>query len=152
MSNIQDFIIEPLDSSRHRREKFDCGVAPLNDFLRSRARKEMESGTSACFVILPEDEPNTVAGYYTLSIATILRTTLPESVTKKLPRYNELPAILLGRLARDLSFKGKQIRDQLMVSVLHRAGHPRKWHHGPSSPIRRMTGQRSSMQALAFNH
>ena len=121
MSDFQHFIIEPLDPSRHQREEFDCGVGALNDFLRSRARKEMESGTSACFVIVPEDEPNAVAGYYTLSAATILRTTLPESVTKKLPRYNELPATLLGRLARDLRFKGKQIGDRLMGSVLRRA-------------------------------
>lgn len=79
------FIIEPLNPAKHRREEFDCGERALNDFLRLRARKEMEAGTSACFVMVPEDEPGVIAGYYTLSAATIHRTALPESVTKKLP-------------------------------------------------------------------
>ena len=115
------FIVEPLNPAKHRREKFDCGVAALNDFLRLRARKEMDDGTSACFVMVPEDAPDVIAGYYTLSAATIQRTALPESVTKKLPRYHEFPATLLGRLARDLRFKGQQIGERLMASVLHRA-------------------------------
>ena len=116
-----NFIIEPLHSARHRREEFDCGVAALNEFLRTRARKEMEAGTSACFVIVPEADPGLIAGYYTLSAATVVRSVLPESVTKKLPRYQELPATLLGRLARDLRFKGQRIGDRLMTSMLHRS-------------------------------
>lgn len=116
----QTFIVEPLNPAKHCREEFDCGVESLNDFLRLRARKEMEAGTSACFVMVPEDEPTVIAGYYTLSAATVLRTALPESVTKKLPRYNELPATLLGRLARDLRFKGQQIGERLIASMLHR--------------------------------
>lgn len=80
------FFVEPLNPAKHRREEFDCGVAVLNDFVWLRARKEMESGTSACFVMVAEDGPGVIAGYYTLSAATIQRTALPESVTKKLPR------------------------------------------------------------------
>lgn len=118
---IKAFIVEPLNPAKHRREEFDCGVAAMNDFLWLRARKEMEAGTSACFVMVPDDEPAVIAGYYTLSAATIQRTALPESVTKKLPRYNELPATLLGRLARDLRFKGQQIGERLMASMLHRS-------------------------------
>jgi predicted GNAT family N-acyltransferase len=115
------FIVEPFNPAKHRREEFDCGVEALNDFLRLRARKEMEAGTSACFVMVLADEPTVIAGYYTLSAATIQRTALPESVTKKLPRYHEFPATLLGRLARDLRFKGQQIGERLMASMLHRS-------------------------------
>ena len=116
-----NFLIEPLNPAKHRREEFDCGVAALNDFLRSKARKEMEAGTSACFVIVPEDDPGRVVGYYTLSAATIIRTELPDVMLKKLPRYPEMPATLLGRLARDVQMKGQRIGDRLMVSVLERA-------------------------------
>lgn len=121
MASLLSFTVEPLNPAKHRREEFDCGVVALNDFLRLRARKEMESGTSACFVMVPNDEPNVIVGYYTLSAATIQRAVLPESVTKKLPRYNELPATLLGRLARDLKFKGQQIGERLIASMLHRS-------------------------------
>jgi len=33
------YIIEPFNPAKHRRVEFDCGVAVLNDFLRTRARK-----------------------------------------------------------------------------------------------------------------
>ena len=102
MPNPLHYIIEALDPAKHRREEFDCGVPALNDFLRNRARKEMAAGASACFVIVPEDDPGCIAGFYTLSAAVIVRTDLPEAVTKKLPRYLELPATLPGRLARKL--------------------------------------------------
>jgi hypothetical protein len=115
------FLVEPLDPAKHRRDEFDCGVAPLDDFLRLRARKEMEQGTSACFVLVPESQPATIAGYYTLSAAVIVRTALPETILKTLPRYREFPATLLGRLARDLRFRGAGVGDRLVVSALHRA-------------------------------
>lgn len=117
----QHFIIEPLEPTKHRREEFDCGVPALNDFLKNRARKEMAGGLSACFVIVPEADAGCIAGFYTLSAAMIVRTDLPENLTRKLPRYPEMPATLLCRLARDLRFKGQGIGDRLMASVLYRA-------------------------------
>jgi predicted GNAT family N-acyltransferase len=115
------FIVEALDPGRHRREQFDCGVPALNTFLWMRARKEMEAGTCACFVLVPETAPRQIAGYYTLSAATIRRAEIPEGLLKKLPRYPELPATLLGRLARSLAFKGQGIGDRLMISALSRS-------------------------------
>ena len=120
-SDSTRFLIEPLDPATHRREAFDCGVAPLNEFLRTRARKEAVAGMSVCFVAVPRDEPRQVAGFYTLSAAIIVRSELPDTLTKKLPRYRELPATLLGRLARSLDFKGARLGDLLMVSALCRA-------------------------------
>ena len=81
----------------------------------------MDACTSACFVMVPEADERKVAGYYTLSAATVIRTALPEATLKKLPRYSEFPATLLGRLARDLGFKGQRVGDRLMASVLNRA-------------------------------
>ena len=121
MSDTREFLAEPLDPTRHERATFDCGVEALNDFLRTRARKEMDSRTSACFVMVPKDNLSCIAGYYTLSSATIVRADLPEALTKKLPRYPEIPATLLGRLARSLDFKGQGIGDRLMASALARS-------------------------------
>ena len=121
MASPPFFIIESLDPAKHRREVFDCGVGALNDFLRTRARKEMEADILVCFVIVPKEKPEQIAGFYTLSAASILRTELPEALLKKLPRYSEMPATLLGRLARSLEFKGQRIGDRLMISALSRA-------------------------------
>ena len=114
-------LIESLDPAKHRRDEFDCGVPALNDFLQSRARKEADAGMSACFVAVPRKQPHRIAGFYTLSAAIIQRTDLPDTLTRKLPRYRELPATLLGRLARSVDFKGQRIGDCLMVSALCRA-------------------------------
>jgi predicted GNAT family N-acyltransferase len=120
------FIIEPFDPSSHRRDEFDCGVEALNEYLNKRARKEMDAGLSACFVAVPKTDQGCIAGFYTLSTATIHTTKLPVSVTKKLPRYSDFPATLLGRLARSSTFKGQGLGDRLMISALVRAAHAAK--------------------------
>lgn len=117
------YLIEPLDPLKHRREEFDCGVEALNDYMKKRARKEIEAGLAVCFVAVPESDPGCIAGFYTLSAATILTTALPEAVTKKLPRYGEFPATLLGRLARSTAFKGQGLGDRLIMSAFARAAH-----------------------------
>lgn len=122
MNNLTHFLIEPLDPARHRRDEFDCGVPALNDYLKTRARKEMDAGVAVCFVAVPESAPGKIAGYYTLSAATIQRAELvDEKLLKKLPRYPDFPATLLGRLARSLDFKGQGLGDRLMVSAMERA-------------------------------
>jgi len=115
------FIVEALDPAKHRREEFDCGVEALNEYLWTRARREMEAGISACFVLTPQSEPERIAGFYTLSAAIIERADLPRVLLKHLPRYREFPATLLGRLARSLEFKGQRIGDRLVISALSRA-------------------------------
>ncbi len=115
------FNIEPLDTAKHRREDFDCGVLALNEFLKTRARKEMDSGVSVCFVLISDDRPQHILGYYTLSAASLLSEALPEVIRKKLPRYPAMPATLLGRLARSLEGRGQRLGDRLMISALTRA-------------------------------
>ena len=41
-------------------------------------------------------------------------------MVKKLPRYPQLPVILLGRLAVDGSMKGKALGQFLLTNALHR--------------------------------
>lgn len=105
----QIFKIQSLDPAVHKREVFDCGVPVLNDFLRTRARKEMQAGTSVCFVLVTEMQPERILGYYTLSATSIVAADLLEPVRRKLPRYGTFPATLLRRLARDVSVKGQRI-------------------------------------------
>jgi ribosomal protein S18 acetylase RimI-like enzyme len=46
---------------------------------------------------------------------------LPEALTKKLPRYAELGATLIGRLARDSEWRGKEIGRLLLLDALRRS-------------------------------
>ena len=115
------YLVEPLSAAKHRREEFTCESPELTEFLRTRARKEMEARASACFVFVPSDDPGRIAGFYTLSAAEMVTAELPEALARKLPRYRSLPATLLGRLARDLAFRGQGIGDRLVLDALARA-------------------------------
>lgn len=62
-----------------------------------------------------------VIGYYTLSAYTINSGDLPDTVGKKLPRYPNLPATLIGRLAVDEQYQGKGFGEELLVDALKRS-------------------------------
>lgn len=121
MSNTPEYRIEALDPARHHREGFTCESQDLTEFLRKRARKEMEARASACFVLVPLSDPGRIAGFYTLSAAEVATADLPEALRKRMPRYHTLPATLLGRLARNEAFRGRGIGDRLMQDALARA-------------------------------
>lgn len=116
-----EFRVEPLNKASHRRENFACEAPELTAYLRTKARKEVEARTCACFVLVPKTEPGRIAGYYTLSSATIETAMLPPEIAQRLPRYPQCPATLLGRLARDSAFRGKGVGELLLVSALRRA-------------------------------
>ena len=120
MSNNPQYRTERLDTDKHRREEFRCESASLAEFIQKRARKEMEARSSACFVLVSEADPGRIVGYYTLSQSAVSACQLPEDFARKLPRYSELGATLIGRLARDVEWRGKEIGRLLLVDALRR--------------------------------
>ncbi len=121
MSDSPQYRIEPLDAARHRRDEFRCESPELTEFLQKRARKEMQARASACFVLVDETDTGRIVGYYTLSQTSVNLSKLPPELTKKLPRYPELGATLLGRLARDIEWRGTGIGDLLLIDALRRS-------------------------------
>ena len=115
---MSKFICERL-AKHHDRTAFDCGVPDLDEYLRQRASQDMRRHVAAVFVMVPEDEPSRIAGYYSLSSASILLDELPNDIVKKLPRYPTVPAVLIGRLARDVTFSG--VGRLLLIDALARS-------------------------------
>lgn len=113
--------VEPLSATKHRCHDFFCEEPELNQFLHHRAFPEMAAKVSVCFVLVPKDDPGRIAGFYTLSAATIQLAKLPLELKAQLPGYPNLPATLLGRLARDQNFHGIGLGELLLVSALKRA-------------------------------
>jgi predicted N-acetyltransferase YhbS len=111
--------IEPLGKI-HDRAAFYCGSDELDRYLRERAPQEARKQISVSFVLV-EDGDNSVIGYYNLSAISILFDDLPEKTAKKLPRYPDVPATLLGRLAVDMHHKGRGYGEVLLVDALRRA-------------------------------
>jgi ribosomal protein S18 acetylase RimI-like enzyme len=113
------FRVEPLGD--HDRAAFSCGIEPLDRYLREQAGQDARKHAAAPFVLLTP--ANRIAGYYTLSSTIILADALPLEDIKKLkwPRCPQLPATLIGRLARDIAFRGQRIGDLLLLDALKRA-------------------------------
>jgi ribosomal protein S18 acetylase RimI-like enzyme len=112
---------EPLDKAKHDRAAFSCGHERLDTYLKEQANQEIKKRVAAVYVLTPDGV--TVAGYYTLSQYSIDAGELPPELAKKLriPKYEKLPATLLGRLARSKEFKGAGLGEILLMGALKRA-------------------------------
>ena len=110
--------IEPLSDQRDR-TAFSCGVEALDRYLQKQAGQDVSRRVAAAFVITPDGK--TIAGFYTLSAHLVNLAGLPESVAKRLPRYPNVPATLLGRLAISENFRGQGIGELLLLDALQRA-------------------------------
>lgn len=117
-SEKHKFWFEPLDKKKHDRAAFCCEQESLNIYLKERAGQELEKRVAAVYVLTADGK--TIAGFYTLSSYSIDAGELPDEVAKKLrvPKYDRLPATLLGRLARSTKFKGMGIGELLLFDAL----------------------------------
>ncbi|HML95704.1 MAG TPA: GNAT family N-acetyltransferase [Thermodesulfobacteriota bacterium] len=113
-----DFYIEHLDS--HDRSSFSCGVEELDIYLKTRASQDARKKVAAPFVVI--DETNgTVAGFYTLSMKSVKLAELQPEAQKKLPRYPEVPAVLLGRMGIDVKYRGRGLGEIILFDALKRS-------------------------------
>lgn len=110
--------IEPL-ARHHNRDTFNCGIEALDRYLRQQASQDARKYVAATFVLVGENRSQ-ILGYYTLSATSVCLSDLPDSMTRKLPRYPLVPAILLGRLAIGREHRGKYYGELLLVDALRR--------------------------------
>lgn len=113
------FSIEKLKSS-HAKKTFTCGIDSLDDYLQKKATQDERRNISVTY-ILHDTELNLVAGFYTLSSTTIESKYLPDETIRKLPNYPLIPATLIGRLAIDKNYQGKNLGELILMDALHRS-------------------------------
>src|ERR1039458_4859174 len=106
----------PLDKS-HDTTLFDCGVQPLNEYLRKYALLNHQNRSARTYVTLRE---NRVVGYYTLANGSVSRTEVSPRVAQGLGSY-PAPITLLARLAVDISEKGRGLGRGLLKDAVLRA-------------------------------
>ena len=111
--------IQPL-SSKHKRDQFSSGIEPLDAYLHRQAGQEAKRHVAAPFVLI-EPPSDQVLAYYTLSSSSIDLTDLPADLAKKLPRYSDMPVILMGRLAVDARLKGNGLGEFLLMDALRQS-------------------------------
>lgn len=112
-------IVCALDKAVHDRGAFRCGVSDLDEFLRTRAAKHQTQRISRTFVLVSDDCPSRILGYYTLSNCQIGRESLSDDVSRPLPRH-PIPAVMLGRLAVATSEQGRHFGTWLLMDALKR--------------------------------
>ncbi len=99
--------------------KFHCGVEPLDRYFREQAGQDQRRKVAAPYVLI-DASTDAVVGFYTLSAFTVSPASLPAGETKRLPSYEALPALLIGRLAVDVLYRGKGIGRLVLASALRR--------------------------------
>ena len=124
-------VVEELGSSRpayappspinadHRLDSFECGKAPLDDWLRVHALKN-EAKASRTYVTVAQagEQAGSVIAYYTLAYGSVVREEVPRKIRQGLP--NPVPVMVLGRLAVDRRHSGKAIGPAMLREALQR--------------------------------
>ncbi len=115
-------ILEPLnsDAATHDRAGFTCGDTALDQYLKTQAGQDMRRGFANVIVAVKPGESE-LCGYYTLSAASIDLTSLPDKLRNKLPRYGQVPAVLLGRLAVSQNLQGQGLGALLLADAVKRS-------------------------------
>jgi len=109
--------IVPLDGGVHDRSNFDCGQPSLNNFLQQQAQQAARRYGSKTFVLVHDDDEQTILAYHTTLFAQIEPGIIPQG---RLGR-NPIPMLLLARFAVDRRVQGKGFGKILLVDVWRRA-------------------------------
>lgn len=98
---------------------FESGNAALDGYLKTQASQDEKRHVASCYVLI-DSSTKRVAGYYTLSAAGVDPEALPRETTRRLPRYAQIPATLIGRLALDQKYQGKSLGSALLHDAIRR--------------------------------
>lgn len=109
------FRLEPL-GEQHERSSFRCGEEALDRYFQTQATQDIRRHIANCFVAV-EVVTGDVAGWYTISAASIALVDLPAAETKRLPRYPTVPAVRIGRLAVNERFQRRGLGAALLADA-----------------------------------
>ena len=105
-----------LLTARHDLSRFNSGKPSLDDWLRKHALAS-EGVTARTYVVC---ENNIVVGYYCISTGSVARSKLPPKLKRAQGLPNDISVAIIGRLARDLTYKGKGLGPDLLKDALVR--------------------------------
>ena len=117
MTESDALVIEPL-GRRHDRAAFSCGLPELDRYLARQASQDVRRRIARVFVCTA-GETDAVLGFYTLSALSIDLASLPERLSRKLPRH-PVPCALIGRLAVDRSAHQRGLGRMLLADAVKR--------------------------------
>jgi len=119
MNKNTPIIIEPL-GKQHERQSFKCSIKQFEDYLQKHASQYAKRNICQTVVAVTYNNPSLILGYFTLSALSIDLSSLPGTLASKLPKH-PIPAVLIGRLARDKNLDGYGIGRILLAEAYKRA-------------------------------
>jgi GNAT superfamily N-acetyltransferase len=108
--------VEPLDAKRHDRASFSSGAPSLDAYLKTQASQDVRRKANAVFVLVENAAPQVILGYFTLCACGVAPGAVPDEVRKHLPRYPQVSATLIGRLAVAQSHQGQGLGGGLLTA------------------------------------
>lgn len=109
---------EPIGPG-HDVSRFSNGAHPsLDQWLRGRARAS-EGLSARTYVVCPRSEPERVVGYFSISTALEQRRILPSAKLRR-GSPEQVPLLLIGRLAVDAEWRGRGVGSALLADALRR--------------------------------
>ena len=103
-------------TSVHDLSQFDCGNVALNDWLKGHAL-DSEGQSARTYVTC---QNNVVVGYYCIATGSVERRTLPSKLKRKQGLPNQIPVAIIGRLARDVTYRKTGLGSDLLQDALKR--------------------------------
>jgi GNAT superfamily N-acetyltransferase len=110
---------EPL-AGGHPINGFDSGEGSLNVWLARHARAASGAGSAKTYVITDSEQEGRVVGYHALTAASVENREATKRAAKGMGQ-RRIPAVLLSRLAVDLSVQGRGIGALLLRDAMLRA-------------------------------
>lgn len=105
--------------AKHDRSTFASGNERIDAYFRQTVSQDVKRGYAACYVLV-EKASAKLAGFYTLSSHSIPLTEVAPDLARKLPRYPSVPAVLIGWLGRDATFRGQHVGSMLLADAITR--------------------------------
>jgi GNAT superfamily N-acetyltransferase len=114
-SGAEDLSAPEHLTAAHDVSAFDCGVVGLDEWLKKRALANEQTGASRTYVVCAGGR---VVGYYALASGGVAQVQAPGRVRRNMP--NPLPVMIVGRLAVDQAWKGRNVGRSLLRDAVMR--------------------------------
>lgn len=104
----------PLTAA-HRLDAFQCAEPALENWLKQRALRNQNDGSSRTFVVCVGAD---VVGYYALAAGSVLHAQAPGNVRRNMPE--PIPVAILARLAVHSGWSGRGLGADLLKDAVLR--------------------------------
>ena len=107
-----------LDKDKHDRNRFNCGIEALNNYLKVMASQQPKTDNTRTCVWEDDNNSAYIIGFYTLTMTPIDLKALPDKLQRK--HQSSTSGGLITRLAVDNRYKGKGFGEWLLVDALRK--------------------------------